>query len=145
MPTCHVLACVPAGGGAVRDVLHPVEAVSGGGQHEESLFAVAVLQGLQGESAGAQPQPQTQPAGTAQATAHLMLKCWRVNFDIYLRCLSVPSQNDRFYMLIFTNQTHYMFYSICCCCKLDHESLLPTCVQQTHVTDGWNTTKHGHT
>lgn len=52
-----------AGRGAVWDILYSVEIVSGSGQHEESLFTVPVHQSLQRESAGAQPQPQTQPAG----------------------------------------------------------------------------------
>lgn len=53
------------GGGVVRDVLRSVEAVPGSGEHEEGLLSVPVHQSLQGESAGARPQPPTQPAGTA--------------------------------------------------------------------------------
>lgn len=52
-----------AGGGALRDLLPSAEVVSGGGQHEEGLLGVAAQQGLQGEPAGAGPQPQTQPPG----------------------------------------------------------------------------------
>lgn len=60
------MSLVSAGGGAVWDVLYTVEIVSRSGQHEESLLTVLVHKSLQRESAGAQPQPQTQPAGTAQ-------------------------------------------------------------------------------
>lgn len=53
-----------AGGGALWDVLYPVEVVSGSSQHEESLLTVPVHQGLQRKPAGTQSQPQIQPAGT---------------------------------------------------------------------------------
>ncbi|XP_070301913.1 uncharacterized protein [Salvelinus sp. IW2-2015] len=55
----HTKTGVPnqQGGGAVRDLLHPVASVSGGGEHEEGLLSFALLTGFQGEPAGTQPEP----------------------------------------------------------------------------------------
>lgn len=50
--------------GAVRDLLHPVASVSGSGQHEEGLLSIPLLQSLQREPTGTQPQPPTQPGGS---------------------------------------------------------------------------------
>lgn len=79
-----------AGRGAVWDILYSVEIVSGSGQHEESLFTVPVHQSLQRESAGAQPQPQTQPAGRISDQWHFG-KVFLENHKCSLKFLKVQT------------------------------------------------------